>query len=334
MGALLSLYPTVLVLSTNDTLDLQFQILKTLCCITALKLDNPDTPWLRKIALYTHKFIKSEASKSKASQDGSFQHILSSAMQGSQGSWKAKGPLWASLMVACLICLSDAELFIHPYSLKLFLTLLGRATNHKHTYVRALHPHIWICLVWCYSRLLDSTEGLQALDAADTKNRAFLVLRQDLKGGIATALIASQLSDVSRPPQKIIAVLHVIKDLLSSSKESQIREGINILGRLVCDVGMSSSADSQNSTRDFSQVVLRDLFVESLTDYPEKQARTLINRFPKPDPQFIRPLTENQIREHWEEFLQLWVYSVNCTHTSSTDYKYYEVSDFFMYCGE
>jgi hypothetical protein len=270
--------------------------------------------------------------KSKASQDGSFQHILSSAMQGSEGSWKAKGPLWAALMVACLICLSDAGLFTHPYSLKLFLTLLGRATNHKRTYVRALHPHIWICLVWCYSRLLDSAEDSQTGGTTNTEKRAFLVLRQELKGGIATALIASQLLDVSCTSEKIITVLRIIKDLLSSSKESQIREGITILGRLVCDVGSSSSPNSQNGIRDFSQIVLRGLFVEPLIDLPEKQTRMLASRLPNPDPHFIRPLTENQIRKHWEEFLQLWVYSVNCTHTSSTDYKYYEVSDSFVCC--
>ncbi|XP_006462383.1 hypothetical protein AGABI2DRAFT_119245 [Agaricus bisporus var. bisporus H97] len=325
MEPLLPLYPTILVLTTDDALDVQIQALKTLCCISSLKLHTPDTPWSQKIASHTHKFIKFEMGKSKASQNGSFQHILSSAMQGSEERWKVKGPLWASLMVACLICLSDAELFTHPYSLKLFLNLLGRATNHKRTYVRALHPHIWICLVWCYSRLVDSARHYQAIkNTLDTTKRALLVLRQELKGGIATALIASQLLDVSCTSEEIDIVLGIVKDLLSSSKESQIREAINILSRLVCDVGSPSSGDSRIGTRNFSEIVLRDLFVAPLMDLSEEQIRRLVSRLPNADLAFIRPFTEAQIRKHWEEFLQLWVYSVNRTHKSSTDYKYYE----------
>lgn len=327
MDSLLPLYPKILTLSTEDTFDVQMQTLKTLCCVTSLKLDIPDTRWSRKIASYTRSFIKSQMIKNKASQESSLLGILSSAIKGSQRYRKGSGPLWASLMIACLICLSDADLFTHPHSLKLFLSILAQATNHKRTYVRALHPHIWNCLVWCYSRLPDAVKDRQGgQDFVQIKKRAFLVLRQELKGGIASALVASRLLGPSCASEDIILASNIVKDLLSSSKESQIREGINILGRLVSDVGSPSSTNPQNDTRNFSEIVHRDLFVGCFLDLPEEQIRGLASRLPGADPRFIRPLTENQIREHWKEFLQLWVRSVNCTHISSTDYKYYEVS--------
>ncbi|KAF9441997.1 hypothetical protein P691DRAFT_779598 [Macrolepiota fuliginosa MF-IS2] len=319
MDCLLPLYPSVLSLSTEDTPDVQVQALNTLRCIVSLKLDSPNARWSRKIASHTRSFIKSQAAKHKFSQEGSIQDILSSAMKGDKGN---KGPLWASLVIACLICLADADLFVHPHSLKLFLSILAQATSHKRTYIRALHPHIWNCLVWCYSRLPLSTKDLRAgQDFTETRQRAFLVLRQELKGGIAIALVASLLSTPtpSATSKEIALALDVVKDLLSSSKERQMREGIRILGRLVSGVGSSSTADPQNDVRDLSDIVIRDLFVGSFLDMEEDEMKALSGRLPGPDDRFIRPLAENQIRENWKELLQLWAHGVNRTQSVNAD---------------
>lgn len=299
------------------------QALKTLRCVVALKLDSPDARWSQQIASQTASFIKSQTAKYKESQEDSLQGILSSAMNDTEGHSNKKGPLWASLMIACLICLSDAHLFTHPHSLKLFLSVLARATGHKRSYVRALHPHVWSCLVWCHSRLPDPSRNPGTKQAfGEIRKRAFLVLRQELKGGIATALIASLLSS---PSFQVIDILSIVKDLLSGSREAQVREGIKILVRLVSSVGLSPPSDPQNDVRNLRDIVFRDLFVGTFLDLPEEQIRALSDRLPSPDDRFIQPLPEIQIRENWKEFLQVWVHGVNCAQASNIDRKQYDV---------
>lgn len=326
IDSLLSLYPSILAFSTEDAFDVQMQTLKTLRCVVSVKLDSPSARWSRKVASLTRSFIKTQAAKRKASQGTSLQDILLSAMKGTDSYWNTKGPLWASLMVACLICLVDADLFTHPQSLKLFLSVLAQATNHKRTYVRALHPHIWNCLVWCYSRLPFSTKDPHTgQDFVEIRKRAFLVLRQELKGGIATALVASFLSSPSSASEEMAPALDIVKTLLSASKEKQVQEGIKILARLVSNVG-SPTAGLQSDLRDLSDILVRDLFVGSFLDLPVEKMKALSNRLPGPDDRFIRPLEENQIRKNWRELLQVWAHGVTRIHGSGINPDQYEVS--------
>jgi hypothetical protein len=323
---MLQLYPYILTLSGEDSFNVQLQALATLRSIVALKLDSPDSKWSRKIAKQTHTFIKFQSTKHTTAQEGVLPALLMSAMQGADSRWDHRGPLWAMLFVACLICICDAGLFTHGYSLKLFLSVLAQARNHKRTYVKALHPYVWNCLVWCYSRLPTAGDPQTGQDFVEIRRRAFLVLRQEMKGGIATALVASLLSS-SPTATEISQVWDILKDLFSSSKEIQIREGVKLLCRLL-HVVQPSTSDPRNAIRDLSGIVIRDLFAGSFLDLSEKQTKMLSSRLPDPDDRFVRPLTEEQIRDDWKGIMELWVHAVKSTLVPSVGFKQYEVRSF------
>ncbi|KXN87615.1 hypothetical protein AN958_08396 [Leucoagaricus sp. SymC.cos] len=322
LNCLPHLFPHILALAVEDTVPVQLQTLSTLRSIVALKLDSPDTTWSRKLASQTHAFIKSQSTKLTISQSRSLRSTLTSAITGENSNWDHRGPLWALLLTACLICLSDASMFTHPHSVKLLVSILGQAANDKRTFVRALHPHIWICLVWCFSRLPKDTNT--GSDLVDIRTRVFDLLKQELRSGIPTALVASILSSSSVTTSDIVCVLDLVKVLLSSSKESQIREGVGLLSRLLSSVGAPSAPSRHNDIRPLSDIVRRDLFVGPVLELPEAQIRALSTRLSGPDDRFVQPFTEDQIRENWKGLVELWVHAIRCTHVPVVRFKQYE----------
>lgn len=329
LHCLLHLYTHVLSSCLEGTLDVKLQSLEILCSVAALKHDSPNTKWSEKLALETTNFIKSQH---QSSQDGPLHALLKSAMADSRDSqWGNKGPLWAVLFVACLICISDTHLFTHRESLKLVMPVLAHAADHKRTYIRALHPHVWNCLVWCYSRLprnggMDSHTGR---DLKGVRKNAFKLVKQELKSGIVTVVVASVLSTSSTITKKDIGrVLDLIRETLASNKESQIREGVMLFRRLLSNVGAPSNtigpSQARNDIRSFSDIVIRDLFTGSFLDLPESQMRALLMRLPGPDERFVRPFTEEQIRGNWRGLVELWVYAVECTRVPNIRFKQYE----------
>ncbi|KAJ3567736.1 hypothetical protein NP233_g6170 [Leucocoprinus birnbaumii] len=321
----LQLYPHILSSTFEDETSIKFQALQALRSIAAIRNDLLDTKWSRKLASETNKFVKSQGTP--------LYTLLESAMSSSgTNEWDNKGPLWSLLFIACLIRISDTQIFLHPRSLRLVTPILARAATHERAYIRALHPHVWKCLVWCYSHLPNTggRDPLSGRDLEETREKAFNYVKQELKTGIPTALVALVLSKGSPAitKQDIHQALGLIKETLASNKESQVREGVSLLSRLLSSVGApsktSESGQDRSDVRAFSDIVVRDLFVGSFLDLPENQMRALSMHLPGPDERFVRPLTEDQIKENWEELVELWVYAVGCTRVPSIRFKHYE----------
>ena len=329
---LLHLFPKILSSSLEDAFDVKLPSLEILRSAVVLKLDSQNATWSQRLALDTVAFIKAHH---RSSQRGSLHSILNLAMKNSGDTqWENKGPLWALLFTACLIYITDFHLFTHPHSLKLIMPVLAQAVSHKRTYVRALHPHVWTCLVWCYSRLPinGGKDPHTGQDMAVIRRNAFKLVKQEMRGGIATALVASR-SYRTMTKRDVVQVLKLVKEILDSSKEGQTREGIKILGRLLSAVGAPSDINGsnrpQNDVRNFSEIVTRELFVGSLS-LSESQLRALLTRLPGPDERFVQPLTEDQIRENWKELVELWVHAVDCTRVPNARFQQYKVRSFPM----
>lgn len=239
-----------------------------------------------------------------------------------------KGPFWALLFTACLICITDFHLFTHPHSLKLIMPILAQAVDHKRSYVRALHPHLWKCLVWCYSRLPINGDDKDPHMAA-VRRSAFKLVKQELRGGITTALVALR-SYYTVAKRDIVQVLQLIQETLDSSKESQICEGIKLLDRLLNTVSVPSNTSGPlDDVRNFSEIVTRELFAGPL-DLPENQIRAWSTRLPGPDERFVRPLTEDQIRKNWKELIDLWVHAFDCARFPNIRFRQYKVKSLPM----
>jgi len=159
---------------------------------------------------------------------------------------------------------------------------------------------------------------------AAVRRSAFKLVKQELRGGIATALVALR-SYCMVAKRDIVQVLQLIQETLDSSKESQICEGIKLLGRLLSAVGVPSDTSGPlNDVKDFSEIVTRELFIGSL-DLPENQIRAWSTRLPGPDERFVQPLTEDQIRENWKELIDLWVYAFDCARFPNIRFRQYKV---------
>lgn len=315
------MFPKILSSSLEDAFDVKLLSLEVLRSTVTLKLDSQNATWIQKLVLDTVAFVKA--------QHRSLHNILSLAMNNSGDiQWENKGPFWALLFTACLICITDSHLFTHPHSLKLIMPILAQAVNHKRSYVRALHPHLWKCLVWCYSRLPIDGDDKDPHMAA-VRRSAFKLVKQELRGGIATALVALR-SYCMVAKRDIVQVLQLIQETLDSSKESQICEGIKLLGRLLSAVGVPSNTSIPLiDVENFSEIVTRKLFVGSL-DLPENQIRAWSTRLPGPDEKFVRPLTEDQIRENWKELIDLWVHAFDCARFPNIRFRQYKVKSLPM----
>lgn len=318
---LLHLFPKILSLSLEDAFDVKLLSLEVLRLTVALKIDSQNATWIQKLAFDTVAFVKA--------QYQSLQNILSSAMNNTgDAQWENKGPFWALLFTACLIYMTDFHLFTRPHSLKLIMPILAQAVDHKRTYVRALHPHLWKCLVWCYSRLPINGDDEDPHMAA-VRRSAFKLVKQELRGGIATALVALK-SYCMIAKRDVVQVLQLIQETLDSSKESQICEGIKLLGRLLSAVGVPSDASRPlNDVKNFSEIMTRELFVGSL-DLPGNQLRALSTRLPGPDEQIVQPLTEDQIRENWKELIDLWLHAFDCARFPNIRFRQYKVRSSLM----
>jgi len=167
---------------------------------------------------------------------------------------------------------------------------------------------------------------------AVVRRNAFKLVKQEMRGGIATALVASR-SYRTMTKRDVVQVLKLVKETLDSGKEGQTREGIKILGRLLSAVGAPSDINGsnrpQNDVRNFSEIVTRELFVGSLS-LSESQLQALLTRLPGPDERFVQPLTEDQIRENWKELVELWVHAVDCTRVPNARFQQYKVRSFPM----
>ena len=250
--------------------------------------------------------------------------VIKSSLTAETPTHPGDGPFWALNVLASLTVLSDSSLFSHPTALKFILPFIAQARGHKRNAVRLLHPQLWKCLLWDFLRMSkisnetpEDIENLSSMNSPpDIMERAFLVIKQELYGGIGVAMAASLLrprdivdSDSHTAIDPISKVLAVVDGMVCSDNSSTYAEGIAILNQLLNAIGSSRVPD--NNQWSYNDVLPDILFDGSLLHTKWSRISVAIQSMAQFQVSKIRHLSEPEIIQHWDSLAAIWVKCIN-----------------------
>ncbi|KAJ7147132.1 hypothetical protein C8R43DRAFT_1129909 [Mycena crocata] len=248
-------------------------------------------------------FINSQTTKRKSVQlQLRLRALVKAALSSDQHTHPAEGPFWVIQLLSSFVVLVDHSFFSNPRALKLTLESLQQVAGHKQRPVSTLHPYVWKCLIWVFSRLPVQNGG------GDTRDRIFTTIKQDLRGGIGLALILSLLgtaphdesSDTSDSVSKALAV---VRDMLSNKNQLMQVDGIALLTKLLYTPASSAaSAGAQNLN-----ILALQLFDGSILHAKRENVISAIRSFGQLSVDQVRQLSDMEILRHWEPLVELWV---------------------------
>ncbi|KAJ7505135.1 hypothetical protein B0H11DRAFT_1977000 [Mycena galericulata] len=251
-------------------------------------------------------FINSQTSKLKSVQHQvRLRNLVTAAISADNPSHQADGPFWVVQLLASFVILLDDSFFSNPRALKLTLQSLEQLFCRKQKLLTALHPHVWKCLIWVFSRLPTTSSG------EDTREPVFLTLKQDLTGDIGLALIYSLLgttpNESCNTSDSVSKVLVVVEDMLSSRNQLVQVEGMALLTKLLYTPAQSSaSAIPQN-------LLVPQLFDGSLLPAKRENVAPAIRSIKPFDITQVRQLSDSEIIRDWDILADLWT---RATHIS------------------
>jgi hypothetical protein len=252
-------------------------------------------------------FVNSQTSKLKSVQSQlRLRPLVNAALSARNPSHPADSPFWAVQLLASFVILLGDSVFSNPRALKFILQSLEQLAAHKQKLVTRLHPYVWKCLVWVFSRLPAPND-----DGEDTRHPVFLVLKQELRGGIGLALILSLLGTAPNDgswdtSESVTKVLEVVKDMMASSDRLVQAEGIALLTQLLYTPTLpTTSAGTQ------SDVLVPQLFDGSIVQSKPDSVVSTIRSFPRLNPSQVRQLSDSEILHHWDALANLWVRATN-----------------------
>ncbi|KAH9949846.1 hypothetical protein B0H21DRAFT_687894 [Amylocystis lapponica] len=283
-------------------------------------------------AVYEHvqTFLDYQLSFRRKQSSGTLRlgDLISAALSSEQPRDPGQGAPWALVVLACVVVFSGSSIFTHPRALKLVIHSLTKTATHRRSVVRTLHASLWKCLVWAFANIGQNNRSKEEADAAkETREPAFLVVKQELVGGVGAVLVSSLLSHyvLSRQPDdaELTKALIVVKDMVKHESSTIHAEGVSILTRLISSIGCSSPDPSRSSTSDTSpefKILTKELFDGTILTSPWERLSTLAPTFCKFDLENIRQLCEAEIERRWEDLISIWVICVQrslSAHTSA-----------------
>ena len=307
------LFPLVLTHLISDDADCRFQAAYALCGFALAKLRVSSAFPHQLVVATLDKFVQDQTSKQKFTQGELY---LPVTIQAAFASHDIKQCCWACVVLASVIVLSDASIFSHPHSLKLCISSLESAVAHMYSSIRALHVHVWKAIVWAFSRLPVPLVGT-SLDFGDLEGKqnirgnAFLVAKQELKGGIGISLVAALLGPGTVKPDPIETsddvsrALIVVEDLMAGKRHSNPHDGLLLLRRLLGAIGTSDIdtipiwSDNVHPTS--------GLLDGTILDARTSDLKSVISDLHEADVAAVRPLSEGEVAHHWVPLMSLWI---------------------------
>ena len=249
-------------------------------------------------------------------------------------------PSWALIVISSLIVLSDASFFLHSRCLKLVIPVLSKVSAWKGGKgVQELHPVVWKCIVWAFARLREADrlaktgEGQPLEKAVDLKS-VYSFSRQDLRSDIGVALVATLLwtpdlgntsiDSTKRDPNEtskdremenaedVENALGIVKDMLKHP-DRHVREfGRKILVRMLSGIGASTPVEGPDASvliaKDWYNAFLApQLFDNSILLSSQANLLALVNQIGGVEVGVVSRLSENEVSQHWDEILGMWV---------------------------
>ena len=238
--------------------------------------------------------------------------VFQAALAG-ESFWEEKGPSFTISVTSCLIVLLDYSFYSSPRSLKFIFSVFARCSCHHQKFVRAFQPHMWKLAIWAFSRIpiavTDENDQTAISTFLDVRDRAYLILRQDLRHGLGTTLVTTLLNtgepeeDKEGATNDVQKALECATALVNSDNVSEIREGFAILCRFMSGIGIPPSElksyDLGSPIIAPSPVLidgsLLSSSVGSIAILP--QASSI---------EQVRPLSDTEASMHWELLSKIW----------------------------
>lgn len=237
---------------------------------------------------------------------------------------RTRRPSWAVVLLASFIMLSDASVFFHAKSLRFVLGPLRYASRHQNTNICAAHAVVWRVLVWAFGRLTAAELGVRRqsdngrLKMGDRLDAVFKTVVQEVKGGIGIALVTLLLGpgagvggDGMRTERDVERGLVVVKEIVCGNAYADPREGVVLLSRIVgaigtppCVVGVLGREWKRNVDPS------RGLFDGTVGRAGLGELGTALSSLGGVDVQRVRQLEEDELVEHWDGLVDIWIEGV------------------------
>ena len=298
-------------LNTVD-LDVRLEAIVGLSAFAIVKLCPAAFPHYE-VAEAVQTYVTEEYSRHQTDQFTNLPIIVKSALaDNNREFWQRKGPGFAVSLASTFLVLLDYHIFISPPALKLVFSAITETASRRWTHVNA-HTELWKILLWAFSRLprkekdLEDTMGrMESLNRwKDTRERAFRVVKQELKNGLGAALVGALLCctpDGVRETGDVEKAVEVLEDMLVVEDEDMKRDVILLLERLLCGIGGQSQDKKEwkDATVEFS----RDIVDGSLIGKTLRELTVQPTKFPL---EGIRPLSEAEAFVVWDRLSAIWV---------------------------
>ncbi|KAJ7442618.1 hypothetical protein FB451DRAFT_1297037 [Mycena latifolia] len=303
MPPLLELFPSILRHLTADSCIIRLQAVNALgrFALATTSTFSTANSCHASISTMLLTFINSQTTQRKSVLR--LRNLVTSVLSSDNPSQSANSPFWAVQLLASFVILLDGSLFSTPHALKLTMQSLERLATHKQRPVSALHPYLWKCLVWVFSRFPMRD---------DRRDAVFRTVKQDLRGGIGLALVLSLLdaapNDGSCDTSDSVAkVLVVVKDMLSSNHRLIQADGISILTKLLYTPPPSTASAGPQTLN----ILAPQLFDGTIVQAKNENVASAVRSLGQLHISQVRQLSDSEILFHWNALADLWVCATN-----------------------
>ncbi|CAK5284134.1 unnamed protein product [Mycena citricolor] len=294
-----SIFPSVLHCLISDLCDVRLHANHALGAFALARINGAiSNAEITGFSSLLSEFIEIGMLKSAGVPDsGRILSLISASLSASEWTHPAEGPCWVMQLIASVIILMDDAYFSDPRALKLTLQSLYVTFQHKEEWVSALHPCVWRCIIWIFSRFKA---------VGKDKASALRTVKQDLRGGLGLALVLTLLTsqEAFGGLDPIAESLIVLKDLMSDRSRHLQLDGIGLLTQLLWPSDASSTGGSV-------ELLVPQLFDGSLLQASQSHAKNVVAALPRLELSQLRRLSDAEILLHWESIAKRWTHAMN-----------------------
>ena len=239
--------------------------------------------------------------------------VFQDALAG-ESFWEEKGPPFAISVTSCMIVLLDYSFYSSPRSLKFIFSVFARCSCHHQKSIRSFQPHMWKLAVWAFSRIpitvTDENDQTEISTFLDIRDRAYLILRQDLRHGLGTTLVTTLLNtgdseeDREGATNDVQKALECATVLVNSDDVSEIREGYAILCRFMSGIGIPLSSLRND---DLGSPIIAPSLALIDGSLLGSSVGSIAVLFQASSIEQVRPLSETEASMNWEMLSKIWV---------------------------
>jgi hypothetical protein len=246
-------------------------------------------------------------SPSKLAQEPLIFRTLRATLNATEPSHSAQGPVWALVVLACLITLLGPTLIHNNKIFRSFSALLSLAMRHKKSSVRALGCMVWRCVAWVY--FLPSTDSARETSLAhdmlkDKRESIWKALMNVVDVQTGVAIIAAVLGEENEDSDDaLLRTMSVLENMLA--KQTNVVDVTETMKRLV-------SLQTSNVPWKVNKLIIPAIFTAnpSLLAVEYKSLSVVVNDMllAQPPLEDIRYLTRDEIAQEWvfDGMIKLW----------------------------